>query len=106
MPKGALFTKFGRSHSLAAFSHSVAEGMAYARRVAGDAGLWARHTAWRARPFSLRFLHALRNSLPNLFCNLDPAVLTPAPRPPHSRRLLESLAPVRPGLDRAGILAL
>ena len=66
---------------LAAFP-SVADGMMYARSVAADARLWARHTAWRARPFSLRFLHALRNSLPNLFCNLDPAVLNPRPTPP------------------------
>ena len=84
MVKTVYFLKRAEKHAfrpltnVAAFP-SVAEGMAYARRVAGDADLWARHTAWRARPFSLRFLHALRNSLPNLFCNLDPAVLTPAP---------------------------
>jgi hypothetical protein len=54
---------------------SVAAAMAYAARVGREPGLWERHTAWRRRPFGLRFLFALRNSLPNLFCNVDPALL-------------------------------
>jgi hypothetical protein len=54
---------------------SVAEAMAYVRRVGRDPSLWERHTAWRRGRLGLRFLHLLRNSLPNLLCNMDLAQL-------------------------------
>ena len=61
---------------LADFSDTAAAG-AYLRAVLGDRALWERHTAWRARPLSGRFVHLLRNGLPNLFCNADLALLLP-----------------------------
>ena len=54
---------------------SVAAAMAYVARVGREQALWEHHTAWRRRPFALRFLNALRASLPNLYCNIDPALL-------------------------------
>ena len=59
---------------LGAFA-SVAEAMAYVRRAGRDRALWERHTAWRRGRLGLRFLHLLRNSLPNLLCNADLAQL-------------------------------
>ncbi len=54
---------------------SVAEAMDYVRRAGRDRALWERHTAWRRGPLGLRFLHALRNGLPGLFCGMDLAQL-------------------------------
>ena len=54
---------------------SVAAAVEYAVRVAGNETLWAHHTAWRRRPFGVRFLHLLRTALPDFLCGLDPAVL-------------------------------
>ena len=50
---------------------SLALAMDYVEQVRSNMTLWEYHHAWRSRPFSLKFLHLLRYSLPNLFCTLD-----------------------------------
>jgi len=49
---------------------STEEAVRYVQQVQSNETLWNYHTAWRKRPFSIRFLHLARNSLQSLYCNL------------------------------------
>ena len=49
---------------------STEEAVRYVQQVQSNETLWNYHTAWRKRPFSIRFLHLARKSLQSLYCDL------------------------------------
>ena len=49
---------------------STEEAVRYVQQVQSNETLWNYHTAWRRRPFSIRFLHLARKSLQSLYCDL------------------------------------